>query len=66
MPAAFEELTYKCRLGIPTLLDCYGATNQAEFFAVASESYFEQPAELEDQWPDVFELLDDFYCKRTS
>lgn len=66
MPAAFDALTHKCHLGIPTVLDCYGATNPAEFFAVASESYFEQPAELEDQWPDVFELLDDFYCNRTS
>ena len=61
MPAAFEELTQMCRRGVPTLLDCYGATNPAEFFAVASESYFEQPAELRFQWPAVFELLDDFY-----
>lgn len=65
MPAAFEKLAHKCQYGIPTVLDCYGATNPAEFFAVASESYFEQPVELEDQWPDVFELLDDFYCNRT-
>ncbi len=66
MPAAFEELTHKCQFGIPTVLDCYGATNPAEFFAVASESYFEQPSELEAQWPDVYELLDDFYCNRDS
>ncbi len=65
MPAAFDDLAHKCELGIPTVLDCYGATNPAEFFAVASESYFERPAELEDDWPAVFELLDDFYCNRT-
>ncbi len=66
MPTAFEELTHICQMGIPNLLDCYGATNPAEFFAVASESYFEQPAELEYQWPDVFELLDGFYCNRSD
>ena len=66
MPAAFDELRHKCQMGIPDLLDCYGATNPAEFFAVASESYFEQPGELEYQWPDVFELLDGFYRNRTE
>lgn len=66
MPAAFEELAHICQMGIPNLLDCYGATNPAEFFAVASESYFEQPAELQYQWPEVFELLDAFYCNRSS
>lgn len=61
MPTALAELRSLCQQGIPTVLDCYGATSQAEFFAVASESYFEQPAAFQNQWPDVFQLFDSFY-----
>lgn len=64
MPAAFEELQFRCQHHQPSILDCYGATSPAEFFAVSSESYFESPAALEFQWPEVFELLDEFYCNR--
>ena len=64
MPKAFEELQYRCQHHLPTTLDCYGATSPAEFFAVASESYFEQASELEHEWPEVFELLDQFYRAR--
>jgi Mlc titration factor MtfA (ptsG expression regulator) len=63
MPRAFEKLGHMCREGLPSVLDCYGATSPAEFFAVASESYFEQPSQLAHQWPAVFELLDTFYRK---
>lgn len=64
IPAAFEELQYRCQHHLPSLLDCYGATSPAEFFAVASESYFEQPQEFKTEWPVVFELFDDFYRNR--
>ncbi len=64
MPAAFEELQFQCQNRQSSILDCYGATSPAEFFAVASESYFESYDALEFQWPEVFELLDEFYCNR--
>ena len=35
----------------------YGATNKAEFFAVASEYFFERPALLEEKHPELFALL---------
>ncbi len=35
----------------------YGATNQAEFFAVASEYFFEQPDQLEEKHPELFHVL---------
>ena len=35
----------------------YGATNQAEFFAVASEYFFERPDLLEEKHPELFALL---------
>ena len=44
-----------------TLLDHYGATNQAEFFAVATETFFERPAELELEHTQLFSLLQKYY-----
>ena len=44
-----------------TLLDHYGATNQAEFFAVATETFFERPAELEHEHAQLFSLLQKYY-----
>lgn len=35
----------------------YGATNEAEFFAVVSEYFFERPALLEEKHPDLYALL---------
>jgi len=44
-----------------TLLDEYGATNPAEFFAVATEFFFERPKELQKLHPDLYEELRHFY-----
>jgi len=38
-------------------IDIYGATNQAEFFAVISEYFFERPDQLKVNHPEVFEML---------
>jgi len=35
----------------------YGATNQAEFFAVVSEYFFERPELLQQQHPELYDLL---------
>ena len=35
----------------------YGATNQAEFFAVVSEYFFERPDMLKSKHPELYELL---------
>ncbi len=47
--------------GWPTLMDAYGATNEAEFFAVSTESYFTRPQELAYEYPELYTLLADFY-----
>lgn len=44
-----------------TLLDTYGASNRAEFFAVATECFFEKPQELRQEHPDLYELLAEYY-----
>jgi Mlc titration factor MtfA (ptsG expression regulator) len=39
----------------------YGATNPGEFFAVATEVFFEQPAELAALEPELYDVLRRFY-----
>lgn len=39
----------------------YGATNRAEFFAVASEYFFERPRMLKNKHPQLFGALSEFY-----
>ncbi|MEM1440921.1 MAG: M90 family metallopeptidase [Verrucomicrobiota bacterium] len=47
--------------GPEPLIDPYGATNPAEFFAVSSETFFEESEELEEEHPDLYEQLKDYY-----
>lgn len=44
-----------------TLLDPYGATNPAEFFAVVTETFFEKPEQLRARHPELYQQLADFY-----
>lgn len=46
-------------------IDIYGATNEAEFFAVVSEYFFERPKLLKDKHPDLYTLLEKIF-KRTE
>jgi Mlc titration factor MtfA (ptsG expression regulator) len=47
--------------GHATVLDAYGATDPAEFFAVATECFFERPKELKRKHPELYEELKDFF-----
>jgi len=42
-------------------LQPYGATNPAEFFAVATEAFFDVPLELERHEPKLYEVMRKFY-----
>jgi len=42
-------------------LDNYGATKLAEFFAVATEVFFERPDALKEEYPPLYEQLRGFY-----
>ena len=44
-----------------TVLDTYGATNPAEFFAVITEAFFEKPHALRDRHPTLYAELMKFY-----
>ena len=39
----------------------YGATNEAEFFAVSSEAFFEKPKQMRKKHPELFEELKEYY-----
>ena len=44
-----------------SVLDGYGARNPAEFFAVATEAFFEKPHELREWHPELYAELSRFY-----
>ena len=43
------------------MLDDYGTTNPAEFFAVATECFFEKPIRLRRKHPQLYEELEAYY-----
>ncbi len=57
MRTEFASLRAADETGIPTLLDTYGATNPAEFFAVATEAFFERPGALRASHPKLYAEL---------
>jgi Mlc titration factor MtfA (ptsG expression regulator) len=57
----FKTLVEKTRRGRMDTLDSYGATNPAEFFAVATETFFEKPRQLKSKHPALYEELQYFY-----
>jgi MtfA peptidase len=59
--AEYERLRRDSRLGRTTVLDDYGATDPAEFFAVATECFFEKPRVLRLRHPELYEELKTFY-----
>ncbi len=61
LQAEFETACEIVRQGDSVLIDDYGLTNLSEFFAVASELYFQTPENLSKYHPGVFDLLLDFY-----
>lgn len=57
----YERLQREVGCGEETLLDQYGATNPAEFFAVATEFFFEKPLQLKERIPHLYDELSLYY-----
>jgi Mlc titration factor MtfA (ptsG expression regulator) len=57
----YTRLQAQLSTGAPTLLGEYAATDPAEFFAVASEMFFEQAARMRDECPALYAELAAFY-----
>lgn len=58
---AFEQHVRATQRGMRTLMDAYGATNPAEFFAVATETFFERPSAMRTRHPELFRELVAYY-----
>ncbi|MBK1718283.1 zinc-dependent peptidase [Thiocystis violacea] len=58
---AYADLCRRVDAGEETEMDPYAAESPAEFFAVASEAFFEIPARLAEVYPDVSRQLAHFY-----
>lgn len=61
MRTEFAKLRAADVTGIPTLLDTYGASNSAEFFAVSVEAFFERPWGLRTEHPRLYAELRKFF-----
>ncbi len=57
----FEALHDRIRHGKRSLIDEYGATNPAEFFAVATETFFEKPRQMAKHHAELFEVMARYY-----
>lgn len=59
---AYERLVDEVNDGrTNTVIDDYGATNAAEFFAVSVETFFEKPRQLRDDEPELYEQLKRYF-----
>ncbi len=56
---SYKRHIKKVEAGHKTLLDAYGATLPEEFFAVAVEAFFEKPAALQKEEPEVYAQIKD-------
>ena len=59
--SAWDRLKEEQHNGIELPIDPYALESPAEFFAVASEQFFEAPANLREHLPDVYRQLEQFY-----
>lgn len=58
---SYERLCAKVEAQAASVMDRYGATNHSEFFAVATEAFFERPRELMAEDQDLYSQLSAFY-----
>ena len=58
---AYTQHAKRFKKGRKLVIDEYGATNPAEFFAVATETFFEKPKALLRRYPVIYDELKNFY-----
>ena len=61
MTKEYQQLCNDVERGVKTVIDSYGATNPAEFFAVATETFFEKPHQLLKKHPALYQQLQRYY-----
>jgi MtfA peptidase len=62
MTRAWESLEETIARHERSAIDDYALTSPAEFFAVATEAFFEQPAAMQRQFPEVYEQFRKYFC----
>ncbi len=62
----FQRLRNDSEQGKKTFLDPYGATNEAEFFAVATEFFFDKPIEMQKDHRALYDVLAGYYMQDTA
>ena len=66
MSSEYERLVENTEKGHATLLDSYGATNAGEFFAVATECFFEKPRQMREKHGELYDVLKSYYRQDTA
>lgn len=61
MYANYTELKDLADRGRKSVIDDYGATNAPEFFASATEAFFEKPVQMKKKLPELYLLLEDYF-----
>ncbi len=61
MTEHYQQLCQDLGRGIRSVLDPYGAKDPAEFFAVATETFFEKPGLLQEKHPGLYQQLQNYY-----
>jgi Mlc titration factor MtfA (ptsG expression regulator) len=57
----YQRLRRDAAMGRKSFLNAYGATNEAEFFAVATEQFFDRPQLMIKQAPYLYHVLREYY-----
>jgi len=57
----YLRLKHDTQKGIRSFLDAYGATSEAEFFAVATEQFFDRPRQMIANAPELYRVLKEYY-----
>ena len=57
----FENLQKKALKRKRSVIGKYGATHPAEFFAVATEAFFEKPKQMHKKQPELYDELKSYY-----
>lgn len=59
--SVYLRLRHDAERGKKSFLNAYGATNEAEFFAVATEQFFDQPRLMIKHAPELYRVLKEYY-----
>jgi Mlc titration factor MtfA (ptsG expression regulator) len=57
----YRRLQRESRRGLQSVMDEYGSTDPAEFFAVATETFFERPLAMQRRHGELYAILADYY-----